>query len=192
MTALESLFATRASLELAAFFVSWAAIALLVVIVVHLHVRLQRLERATAPTGRRVAYAHLVGQRIASMWTGTENPWQPGVMLFMSRACPACEQLLADLRASTWSAPLTLVYTTAPLSAPAGLPRAVRVIDDGAQLSAALGIHVTPFAVRVGETGVIDDAMPVSSLAVLRTLVTERHVATRPARIDGALEEVTP
>jgi hypothetical protein len=191
MTSLESALATRASLEMAAFFVTWVAVALLVVIVVHLHVRLQRVERANAPTSRRAAYTHLVGQRLGELWT-IADPWQPGLMLFVSRACPTCDRLLDDLCEASWSTPLMVIYTTAAPPPPARLPRAIRVFENGAPVSAALGIHVTPFVVRVGDTGIVDEAAPVSSLDALRNLAGGTRSATRPTRIDGALKEVTP
>ena len=191
MTSLESALATRASLEMAAFFVTWVAVALLVVIVVHLHVRLQRVERANAPAGRKAAYTHLAGQRLGDVWT-IADPWQPGLMLFVSRACPSCDRLIDELCQGAWSAPLSLIYPTSAPSAPARLPRAVRVVEHGAPVSAALGIHVTPFVVRVDDSGIVEEAAPVNSLDALRNLAGGTRSATRPTRMDGALKEVTP
>jgi hypothetical protein len=191
MTSLESVLATRASLEMAAFFVTWVAVALLVVIVVHLHVRLQRVEQANAPAGRKAAYAHLLGQRLSDLWT-IADPWQPGLMLFVSRACPTCDRLIDEMRETSWSTPLSLIYTSPAPTASAPWPRVIRVIENGAPISAALGIHVTPFVVRVGDTGVVEEAAPVSSLDAIRNLAGGTRSATRPTRMDGALKEVTP
>lgn len=185
----DTVFDTRASLELAAFFVTWVAVALLAVIVVHLHMRLIRLERASAASGRAAPYAHLIGQRVGALAAATDE-WQPAFVLFVSSSCAACETILQELNAPGWQLPVAVAWVhSVPAPAPP-LSRSVRILQDGSGISTALGIHATPFVVILDEEGRVERAMPVNSLEALARGARPR-LSAFPARETGrALEEV--
>jgi hypothetical protein len=171
MMSLGSVFAMRASFELATFFVTWVAVVLLALIAVHLHLRLQRLERANAPGNRPVPYAHLSGRRLADLLGSATDGWQPRLVVFVSSACQSCEKILEELVAPAWEAPMALAWTNSTPSPPPRLPSNVRVLEGGERVSSALGIHATPFVLIVGEDGLVEQAMPVNSLESLRSAV---------------------
>ena len=185
----DSVFDTRASLELAAFFVMLVAVALLTVIVVHLHLRLVRLERASAASGRAAPYAHLIGQRVGALADAPDG-WQPAFVTFVSSSCAACETILRELNAPGWQLPVAVAWVhSAPAPAPP-LAASVRILQDGAAISAALGIHATPFVVLLDEDGRVERAMPVNSLEGLAR-GARPGLRTFPVRETGrSLEEV--
>jgi hypothetical protein len=189
MMPVDSVFDTRASLELATFFVTWVAVALLTVIVVHLHLRLVRLERASAASGRVAPYAHLIGQRVSTL-TGATDDWQPAFFLFLSASCAACEKILRELTAPGWQIPVALAWVDAvPAAAPA-LSSGVRILQDGKAISTALGIHATPFVIVLDEEGRVNRAMPINSLEAIARGVRPRLSAIEAREPGRELDEV--
>ncbi len=185
----DSVFDTRASLELATFFVTWVAVALLSVIVVHLHLRLVRLERASAASERAAPYAHLTGQRVSGL-IGATDGWQPTVVLFLSSSCAACDKILRELTAPGWQIPVALAWV-ASVPAPAlALPSSVRILRDGATISTALGIHATPFVIVLDDEGRVERAMPVNSLEAIARDVRPRLSAIEEREPGREVEEV--
>lgn len=183
---------TRASFELAVFFVTWVAIVLLALIVVHLHLRLQLLERRNAPANRPDPYAHLAGRRLADLLGGAGDSWQPQFVLFVSAPCTSCASVLDELLEPGWPAAITLLWTTPPPSTPPRLPSNVRALDDGPRISAALGIHATPFVLIVGDGGVVEQGMPINSLESLRRAGGDPASAPAAHGLGNAFKEVTP
>jgi hypothetical protein len=189
MMSADSILDTRASLELATFFVTWIAVALLSVIVVHLHLRLVRLERASAASGRAAPYAHLIGQRV-SILTGATDGWQPAFVVFLSASCAACEKILRELTTPGWQIPVALAWVErVPAPAPV-LPSSVRILQDGAEISTALDIHATPFVVILDEEGRVERAMPMNSLEAIAGGVRPRLSAIEARAPGRELEEV--
>lgn len=184
-------FATRASFELAVFFVTWVAIVLLALITVHLHLRLQLLERRNAPANRPDPYAHLAGRRLEDLLGGASDAWQPRFVLFVSSPCTSCARVLEELLQPGWQAAMTLLWTSSPPSPPPRLPSNVRTVDEGPRISSALGIHATPFVLIVGEDGVVERGMPINSLESLRGAVGEPANAPAAHGLSNAFKEVT-
>jgi hypothetical protein len=188
---LDSIFDTRASLALTAFFITWVAVALLSVIAVHLHLRVVRLERASLASNRGAPYAHLIGQRADVLFRGSTDAWQPAFVLFVSSSCAVCERILEEVNARDWPASIALAWVDAVPSPPPRLVPGVRILPDGATIGAALGIRTTPFALIVDDEGRIARAMPINSLEPLTRAVWPRLSAS-PAREAGrALEEAS-
>jgi hypothetical protein len=187
-----SVFATRASFELALFFVTWVAIVLLALIAVHIHLRLQRLERANAPANRPKPYAHLAGRRLTELLGSTTDKWQPQFVLFVSSPCASCEEILGELVTSTWWAPVMLAWTNSTPSPPPRLPPNIHILEEGNIISSALGIHATPFVLIVGDDGVVEEAMPINSLEALRRQAGQPASDSATQRISNPLKEVMP
>lgn len=164
-TLAESVLESRASFELAALFVTWVVIALLVVVIGSLHTRLRRLERAGAPPAAAAPYSHLVGRSVAELVDLTAVDRVPRVLFFVSSGCASCRRLLNEIAAPSWQVPSAVVWTDA--WAPTSAPDAVPLIPDGPRISAELGIRVTPFALVADADGRVVKAAPIASLESL-------------------------
>ena len=160
----------RSSFELAAFFVTWAAVAALAVTALQLHLRLQRLEAGQAARPARkgppAPYAHLLGRDVGAKLPEGDRP---RLLLFLSSACPACARVLEDLRARPL--PAALAFTDSSEPTPADLPPGARTLETGPALARELGIRVTPFALVLNEAGRAVEAGPVGSSSSLASLV---------------------
>jgi hypothetical protein len=184
---LGSLFDIRSSFVIAALFVSWIAVALLMLVVGNLHIRLQRLEQFNASPREAVPYGQLLGRRLHDLFAGSVPA--PGVLLFLSANCASCKRVLDELAAPGRSTPVTIAWidqTPAPTTA---APPNTIILAEGPQMSAALGIRVTPFVVVSGEDGRVVKATPVTSLSSLGELVggsTNRfHAPVSNDRVKG-------
>jgi hypothetical protein len=166
MTVIESLLNSRASFELAAFVVTWIAIALLVLVVVNLHTRVLRLERERGTSPPVQPYSHLLGKKIEDVVDFTAGDGQPRLLLFISSSCGSCRRVLDELTSPSWTVPTALVWTDEPL-ATTPRPDGAIVVEDGPRISADLGIRVTPFGVVADETGRVVQATPINSLRSL-------------------------
>lgn len=162
----ESFLATRPSFELAAWFVTWAAVALLAVIAASLHARLRRLERGDGAREASRPFGQLIGRPFATGLTPASR-----AVLFLSAGCAACARLLDEAGRVHLEEPVALVWTDGV--PPSTLPPRFVLLDDldgGARRAAALGIRVTPFALRLQEDGTILRAAPVGNLGALSEL----------------------
>jgi len=173
---LPDLLDVRSNFVVAAMFVSWVAVALLVLVVGNLHRRLQRLESSLSISAG-APYAHLLGHRLWGA-LGETGP-SPCVLIFLSANCAACRRVLGELPSLTFSAPLAIAWTDHPPSPPPALPPGTIVLDNGPQASTALGIRVTPFALVADEDGRVVKALPVNSLSTISTLVNATAGALR-------------
>jgi hypothetical protein len=172
------LLSARSGLVSAAFFVTWATVALLVLLVSSLHVRLRRLERSAGRPGTESPYSHLVGTRIDSL------AGQARLLLFVSAGCGTCRRLVEQVTSPAWTVPTALLGTDqTPVAAADG--NRVAVLNDGPRISAELGIRVTPFALVVDETGRVVRAGPISSLQSLDGLDGFPRVPARSRSVRG-------
>lgn len=164
------LLTSRSGFELAAFFVTWATVALLVLMVSSMHVRLRRVEQRTGggPT-TDAPYSHLLGRRVDDLVGGARAEDPPRVLLFVSSGCATCQRLMDEVGSPAWTVPSALLWTDHTASAPAER-NGVAVLDDGPRISAELGIRVTPFALVADEAGRIVRAGPINSLRSLGDL----------------------
>jgi hypothetical protein len=155
----------RPGLVLTALVVTWVAVALLVLMVAHLHTRLGRLERAGAarPAARPddAPFAALLGRPMTDLTGGPA----PRVLLVLSSSCRSCRRLLADLGEPDWTVPTALAWADGSPGTPVG--RHVEVLPDGPRISSALGVRVTPFGLVAGDDGRIVWAGPVTGLPAL-------------------------
>lgn len=159
-----SIFNVRMSLEAAVMFVTWAAVAFLSIIVMHLHLRLQRLERASAPRLDAQPYGHFAGGRLDELIAGTDLPVRPRIVVALSGDCQSCERVLNEIASPLWTVPTLIVWTDHTPPAVPALPASVIIAPDGPALAARLGIRITPFALWADNDGLIVKALPVNSL----------------------------
>ncbi|HWC28316.1 MAG TPA: hypothetical protein VG474_17125 [Solirubrobacteraceae bacterium] len=171
-----SLLDSRASFELAAFFVSWVAVALLVVVVGSLHARVRRLEHA-GPDARPAPYSHLLGRNIRDILGAEPGAAAPRVLFFLSSNCSSCARLLEELASPSWTIPSAIVWTDG--TPPAQPPRGSPIIASGPKLAAELGIRVKPFALVAGIDGRVVKAAPVANLHSLGELAVNGDSAGR-------------
>jgi hypothetical protein len=171
VTGFAQLLESRASFELAAHLVTWAAVVVLGLIAVSLHARLQRLERVHQERNQVTPFAHLLGRTVEEALNGFAPRPRPRLILFLSPACPACERLLAELRQPGWAAPAAVAWTGRDAGPPPELPPHAALVPDGPAVGAHLGVRLTPFALVADENGVIVKATPVNSLDPLRDAV---------------------
>jgi hypothetical protein len=154
---------TRVGFEAALGFVTWAAIAFLAVIAMHLHLRLQRLESASLAARGSRPFGQFAGVRIDQV-LGVEVATRPDTVIALSGSCSSCDRVLAELASPDWRATTLIFWTDFMPSTLPSLPACVRVLPNGKELAAKLGIHITPFAMWVDEHGVITKAQPVNTL----------------------------
>lgn len=172
------LFDSRASFYLAALVVTWAAMTILTLIAVNLHVRLQRLERSDPATQAPQPYGRFLGMPVREVLGGDPSIEDaPRLLLFLSNDCPACERLLEELATGAWSAPAALMWTDAIPALQERLPQNTTLVADGPQISARLGIRVTPFAMVADDDERIVGAAPINRLPSLDAL-TEKALAS--------------
>jgi hypothetical protein len=181
----------RAGFELAAFFVTWVVVALLVVLVAGLHVRLRRLEQTTGQPAQSAPYGHLLGKHVEDLIGAVDTERRPRVLLFVSSGCLSCERLVEEVTSPAWTVPSALLWTDRTEPVVAHPARGIAV-DSGPRISAELGIRVTPFALVADEVGHIVRAGPISSLHSLGDLNRPAGAQpsangdnTRSARGDG-------
>lgn len=177
---MRDLVTARSGLVSAAFFVTWAAVALLVLLVSSLHVRLRRLERGAGGTAAETPYSHLVGTRV----DGLAGPAR--LLLFVSGGCGTCRRLVEEVTSPEWAVPTVLIGIDHTPATAAG--SRVAVLDDGPRISAELGIRVTPFALVADESGRVVRAGPVTSLSFLDDFDGSGRIParSRSAKGDGA------
>ena len=150
--------------EAAALFVTWAAVAFLTVIAMHLHLRLQRLERTGTAVAATRPYGHLVGTRLEELLGDLNFVFQPQLVVALSGACKACDSVLSEITSPGWTAPTVILWTDHMPSVLPVLPANAVVTPDGPIVAAKLGIRVTPFALWINKEGQIVKASPVNSI----------------------------
>jgi hypothetical protein len=162
-----SIFNARVSFEAAVMFVTWGAVAFVSVIIMHLHLRLQRLERASAPVAGARPYGHFAGNRLDELLAGIAFAIRPRVIVALSKDCASCKRVLAEIASPLWTVPTLVVWTDQTPPVMPVMPACVMVATDGPALAAKLGIRITPFALWADDDGVIEKAAPVNSLSSL-------------------------
>jgi hypothetical protein len=183
---MSDVFSSRSSFELAAFFVTWAVVTLLVVLVANLHARVRRLEQAAGQPTTNAPYGHLVGARVEDL-VGAVGAQRPRVLLFLSSSCGTCTRLVEEVTSPAWTVPSALLWTDRTPPAEIRSTRAT-ILDDGPRISARLGIRVTPFALVADEVGRIVRAGPISTLQALADLnEPARQTAPGSAANGGAV-----
>ena len=161
--ALASILDTKVSFAVAALIVTWAAVAFLTVIAMHLHLRLQRLERASVPLPGAKPYSQFTGRRLEEL-LGFTFGVRPRLVVALSAACNSCERVLGEIAAPGWTTPTVVLWTDhAPSRLPA-LPANTIVAPDGPAVAAKLGIRITPFALWIDQEGEIVKASPINNL----------------------------
>jgi hypothetical protein len=173
-----SLFDVRSNFVVAALFVTWVAVALLVLVVGNLYVRLQRLELINPVHKEEMPYGQLLGRGLQDL-LGETLP-SPGVFIFLSANCNSCKRVLSELPSLLLRAPLAVTWVDQSPSPPPALPAGTLVLDEGPKISAALGIRVTPFVLVTGKEGKVVRASPINSLSSLGSLL-DNHLETLPA-----------
>jgi len=162
-----SFFNARVSFEAAVMFVTWVAVAFLSIIIMHLHLRLQRLERASAPVAGARPYGHFAGNRLDELLAGIALAIRPRMVVALSKDCSSCGRVLAEIASPLWTVPTLVMWTDQTPPVMPVLPACVMVAADGPALASKLGIRITPFAVWADDDGVIEKASPVNSLSSL-------------------------
>ncbi|MGH2941846.1 MAG: hypothetical protein ACRDLN_03585 [Solirubrobacteraceae bacterium] len=158
---------SQASFELAALFVTWVAVAALVVVVGGLHARLRRLEHV-GRDARPAPYGHLLGRDLREVLGLEPGATAPRVLFFLSSNCSSCARLLEELASPSWTVPSAIVWTDG--TPPAQPPPGSSILASSPQLGAELGIRVKPFALVAGVDGRVVKAGPVANLHSLGEL----------------------
>ncbi|GGT33560.1 TlpA family protein disulfide reductase [Streptomyces chromofuscus] len=163
--------------------VSWAAIALLALVVSGLVRQVHQLSRAQPHQPGRVGIAS------GASAPGLDAPGLDGIvsadrttlLLFLSADCGTCVQVLAE--AGAWTArqggdvaPRVVGLYAGP--APRSGEGAVPVLGDRAELFTAYDIPATPYAVAVDVGGRIARSEPLGSPTALLRLLDDLHPAT--------------
>jgi hypothetical protein len=177
MTMFENLLNSKSSFELAAFVVTWIALVLLTLVIVNLYARLLRMEQARGSSPATTPYSHLIGKPIEDIIGIAPADGQPQVLLFVSSGCGSCRKLLEELASPSWTVPTALLWTDAAPATAVTPPRTI-ALDNGAKISAELGIRVTPFGLVTDEAGQVVQAMPINSLRSLSSLNGRRPAST--------------
>ncbi len=170
----------RSNFVVAALFVTWLAVALLVLIVGNLYIRLQRLEMAQPIPKAAQPYSHLLGKGLQDLFGEVVPP--ACVFLFLSANCKSCKRVLSDLPALVLKTPLAITWVDQPPLPPPLLPSGIILLDDGRKVSVALGIKVTPFAL-VTEEGKVVKASPINSSSSLGNLVNNHRETLRSVSV---------
>ncbi len=161
---LASILDTKVGFEAAALFVTWAAVAFLAVIAMHLHLRLRRLERTSASDAGSRPYRQFAGRRLDELLGGVTFAPQPQLVVTLSAACKSCERVLGEIASPQWTIPTVLLWTDHPPPLVPVLPSNTIMRPDGPVLAMKLGIRITPFALWMNQEGEIVKASPVNSL----------------------------
>jgi hypothetical protein len=151
--------------EAAVMFVTWAAVAFLTIIVMHLHLRLQRLERMTAARPDGKAYSNFTGRHLDELIADAALQVRPRIVVALSGSCASCERVLNEIASPVWTLPTLIVWTDHAKPAMPPLPSTVMIAANGPALATRLGIRITPFALWADNNGVITKASPVNSLS---------------------------
>lgn len=159
----------RSNFVVAALFVTWVAVALLVLVIGNLYVRLQRLERVLPVPKEQIPYSHLIGRGLQDL-LGEALP-SPCVFVFLSANCNSCIRVLSELPSLLLTAPLAITWIDESPSPSPALPPGTIVVAEGPKVSTALGIRLTPFVLVIGEEGKVVQASPINSLSSLGKLV---------------------
>lgn len=155
------------NVELAAFFVSWVAVAFLALMAASLHVRVAHLERALAGSARATPFSRVRGRSLRD----SLPPPTPRLVLVLGSSCTPCRSLVADLAADPWQVPTVLAWkSTVPTDLPL-LPPSIRSIECGSAMARELGVQAEPLALVLDDEGRIVEARATSSLSTLRALL---------------------
>ena len=174
MTAAANVLSSRSSFVLAALVASWVAVVLLALVAANLHFRLVRLERpqpaVAAPA--RTPFQQLLGGDLVEL-LGSEAFRGIRVALVLSANCASCDRLLDWVRHSGSGVPIALLWRDGTPSPSPSLPPGAVVVQDGEQLSDALGVRVTPFALAADESGRVVRAQPVGAVDAFAALLLD-------------------
>ncbi|MFJ4466939.1 hypothetical protein ACIP2X_05375 [Streptomyces sp. NPDC089424] len=166
--------------------VSWAAIALLALVVSGLVRQVHQLSRAQPhlPGRTGLAPGAAAPGLTAPGLDGLLRTDRASLLLFLDADCGTCGEVLAEARA--WAvhqgdaAPQVLGLYAGPVPRDAG--SAVTVLGDRPELFTAYDIPATPYAVAVDAAGRVTRAEPLGSATALLRLLDDIHPATPRSR----------
>lgn len=159
----------------------WLTVVLLIVVVVGLSRRVGELEaRRRALSPPVPVDGPVPGHRLPAVdglerLLGGDRSLSNALLLFVRSSCGACRTLERELRdglAADWLATVPTILVTDPdgASSFAGLEVSDVVIERGWELTRALGVPGTPFAVAVDEHAMVRAASFASTVEQLRDL----------------------
>lgn len=155
------------SFETTALLVTWAALALLALVVAGL---VRQVHHLTRPP-RTPELSLGTGVAAPAMDRLFPEPGQATVLLFLGDECPACEDVFQEALSLTGAPPMRAIFADGALD---GEPPAnLRILTGQAEMFETYQIPATPFAVIVGADGRIRRAEPVGSVHTLHVLAAE-------------------
>lgn len=175
------------SFETTALLVTWAALALLALVVAGLVRQVHHLTQGPRTPDTALG----AGMPAPGLERLAPDPDRTTLLLFLGDECPACRDIFAEtLRLA--DAPPTRALFSGPALA-ADPPARVRVLADQDELFDLYEVAATPFAVLVGPDGRIRAAEPVGSVRTLHALVRQAggRADAAPAGPGGADGDVT-
>jgi hypothetical protein len=190
---------THSSFLFAVLVLTWGAMALLLLMVIHLHTRIQRLEQAEGAANPTVSpYSRLLGRSVRDIVRPNDFAADVRVLLLLSSTCRSCRKLLDELPAILGTdATCMLAWVDGATPPSTVLPRGVFVLENGPAIAATLEIGVTPFALLINSDGHILRGMPVENASAVREMFGPPAGESMPEKLSAAvanyhLKEVTP
>lgn len=155
------------SFETTALLVTWAALALLALVVAGLVRQLHHLVQGAATPGTGPA----AGAPAPGLELLAPEPGRTTLLLFLGDDCPACRDIFEETLRLAEAPPTRALFSGRALAGEP--PERVRVLSDQDDLFTLYEVPATPFAVLVGPDGRIRAAEPVGSVRTLHALVRQ-------------------
>jgi hypothetical protein len=155
------------SFETTALLVTWAALALLALVVAGLVRQVHQLAQGprTPDVGLRT------GMPAPELHRLEPEPGRPTLLLFLGDECPACHDIFEEALGLTGAPPMRALFFAGALDVVP--PANMRIFADQDDLFQAYQVPATPFAVVVGADGRVRTAEPVGSVRGLHAVVAE-------------------
>ncbi len=155
------------SFEMTALLVTWAALALLALVVAGLVRQVHQLSRGP----RTRALGLPAGSAAPGLDVIGAEPGRATVLLFLSEDCPACQDVFEETLGMSDGPATRAIFAEDAIRADP--PAHLRILPGQGALFTAYQVPATPYGVIVGADGRVRVAEPVGSVRGLHALVAE-------------------